>query len=261
MIDFSIIQIYFNLFKISLLVYAISNYIFYTDTYPNKNFEALLIYPVLVTLGLAILPIHYFLERNYIGLEENEIIKGEYNDFYFSFPNVYDRCNPLTKIKGTLNYLDKLYSNGHILKNEYETYYQDVIRMKNSVNLMEIYYRKNKNINSKSKSKFKKDVFKKLVMKVGVNDDERNVDKSNNHPNASNSNNVNNEVSRSNFDASKNNVSNNNNINNNAKTNTNTKSYNLIKNLVTKKNAFNLNVIKNRGNASNNNSIIKNSNN
>ena len=74
----------------------------------------------------------------------NTFIKDtNYEDVYFSFYNDYQRQNPITKIDGLKNYINKLRINGYISQKVYNFSFMNI----DTINVMELYYRSKMNRN------------------------------------------------------------------------------------------------------------------
>ena len=162
MINFQIGKAYFSYFKIALLLYSLSNLIFYKDIVINDSKNVAFTLPLIIFIIISVFPYHNLLNINLIGLEEKEIIKGKYDDFYFKFNFHYDRLNPLTKQQGSINYLNKLYKTKKISETEYHEILEDLRNNENNVNLIECYYRNNKDINTKGRNLLSNMVSKKI---------------------------------------------------------------------------------------------------
>lgn len=183
MISFNVVKIYFSYFKFAIFVFSVGNYFVFTyfENF-DTSYQKILIIPMIVTAGLVILPVQKIFEINCLGVEEHDIIKGTYNDYYFKFNNHYDRVNPMTKIKGNINYLTRLLNNRIITKDEFSEFLKEVNSHDNDINLMELYYRNNKDLDTKATSQMQKQVLTKLVNKFKGKskiDSKNNVDSSN----------------------------------------------------------------------------------
>lgn len=191
MINFDIGKYYFTQLKFGLLIYSIMNYVFYSEILlSNKQIEnnifgfkysnvssnfnldtsyrnslgnnIMLIISILLCFISYITPLNKIFNINLIGVEEKDVVKGKYYDYYFKFNNHYDRINPMTKIQGNLNYVEQLKKNNKISNKEYEDLVNDIKNHSNNVNLIEIYYRNNKDANSKGRDMIKTALNKQM---------------------------------------------------------------------------------------------------
>jgi hypothetical protein len=78
---------------------------------------------------------------NYIGFEEKDVLLKEYDDAFFGFKEDFERCNPITKNKGIMTYLEKLLEKNIISDDEFNQF-REKINNKEEVNVVEIYNRK-----------------------------------------------------------------------------------------------------------------------
>ena len=128
-------EFYSNYFILNFFMLCIGNYIFLKDTYKSN------IWPIfnLIFFGiLIIIPYNQILIFDFIGINESEIKKNQnYEDYYFSFYNDYERNNPMTKKQGIKHFLKKLIENALISKKDYELILKNV----DNVNLLETYYK------------------------------------------------------------------------------------------------------------------------
>ena len=138
MLNHKLCVFYVNHFDVMIFVYAIGDYIFMHNTYKNRIIPLV---KIIVFGVLTILPYKKFLKRNYIGISESDISNTEYKDKYFTFSMDYERANPMTRKKGTKNYLEKMLKSGKISK----TKYLELICEIDSLNLMEVYYKTREN--------------------------------------------------------------------------------------------------------------------
>lgn len=138
MLNHKLCVFYVNHFDVMIFVYAIGDYIFMYNSYEKKIIPLV---KIIVFGVLTILPYKKFLKRNYIGISESDISNTEYKNKYFTFSMDYERANPMTRKKGTKNYLDKMLKSGKITK----TKYLELISEIDSLNLMEVYYKTREN--------------------------------------------------------------------------------------------------------------------
>lgn len=97
---------------------------------------------------LIIIPIAPILKSfNYVGFEEKDVLLKEWDDVYFDFKEDYERSNPVTKKKGNMTYLEKLYEKKYIDDEEFNLF-REKINNKEEVNVVEIYNRKMKKAGS-----------------------------------------------------------------------------------------------------------------
>ena len=80
---------------------------------------------------------------DFIGFNEREINKKTYEDLYLDFDHLYERINPMTKIEGDKEFLEKMYEKGKITKEEKDNYLENIKK----INLMNIYYQNRKKSN------------------------------------------------------------------------------------------------------------------
>lgn len=154
MINFEIGKLYFSNFKIAVLLLSVSNFIFHQSNFINNQIF-LLLGPIIVVLIITFFPYDHLLDINYIGVEEKDIIQGKYEDFYFKFNFHYDRTNPFTKLQGNLKYVERLKSKNLISDEEYKNYINEINGHSCEVNLIEVYYRNNNDLNEKNRTNLK----------------------------------------------------------------------------------------------------------
>ena len=155
MLNNKICEFYSNYFILNFFMLCIGNYIFLKDTYKSN------IWPIfnLIFFGiLIIIPYNQILIFDFIGINESEIKKNQnYEDYYFSFYNDYERNNPMTKKQGIKRFLKKLIENALISKKDYELILKNV----DNVNLLETYY--------KARINFSHNLLQKAFLGLGDN--------------------------------------------------------------------------------------------
>lgn len=167
MINFEIGKLYFTNFKISILLLATSNFIFFQTVYKDNQIFWL-VAPLIIVLLLTIFPFDHLLDMNFIGVEEKDIVQGKYEDFYFKFNFHYDRTNPFTKLQGNLKYVERLKAKNLISEEEYSNFVNEINSHSCEVNLIEVYYRNNNDLNGKNRTNLKSQ-NKKLINKIKNN--------------------------------------------------------------------------------------------
>lgn len=154
MINFEIGKLYFSNFKIAVLLLSISNFIFHKSNYEDNQIFLLAV-PIIIVLLITMFPYDNLLDINLIGVEEKDIVQGKYEDFYFKFNFHYDRANPFTKMQGNLKYVERLLTKNLISEVEYENYKNEIKGNSSEVNLIEVYYRNNNNLNERNRTNLK----------------------------------------------------------------------------------------------------------
>ena len=131
---------YIKNYVIFIFLIGIGDYIFLSDVLSNKGWSLV----NLVFSGiLIVIPFNYFLNLDFIGFNEREINKKTYEDLYLDFDHLYERINPMTKIEGDKEFLEKMYEKGKITKEEKDNYLENIKK----INLMNIYYQNRKKSN------------------------------------------------------------------------------------------------------------------
>jgi hypothetical protein len=138
MLNHRLCVFYVNHFDIILFVYSIGNYIFMNDAYNNKTISLV---SIIIFGIITIIPYSKFLQKSFIGIKESDINHIKYEDQFIYFANDYDRANPITRMKGTKNYLEKLLSSNKITREKTNV----ILHQVNTLNLMDIYYENRKN--------------------------------------------------------------------------------------------------------------------
>lgn len=172
MINFEIGKLYFSNFKIAVLLLSVSNFIFYRSIFTD-NQVFWLVTPLIIVFFLTIFPFDHLLDMNFIGVEEKDIIQGKYEDFYFKFNFHYDRTNPFTKLNGNLKYVERLKAKNLISEQEYTNYINEINHHSCEVNLIEVYYRNNNDLNGKNRMNLKNQ-NKRMINKIKNNPAVRN---------------------------------------------------------------------------------------
>ena len=135
-------------FKVFILVYAISIYVFQRDVY-NTYFNFSL-FSLIFFAAISILPFSKLFEIDFIQFNQEYHYEEEYLDFFSN----YDTLNPVTKRKGKLNYLNKLKKKNIIKLKDYiavkekiingefvyifELYRQRVVKKNNKIRVQNI---------------------------------------------------------------------------------------------------------------------------
>lgn len=160
-----ICEFYVYNFKIFMFIYAVGNYIFLINVYPNN----LWCYVNIILFGvLLIIPYHEALKISCLGdLSEGDILNKPYNGYYFDFPVDYMRANPLTKKSGQITYITRMRDNGIITEEEYQKLTKEM--EDNNVNVLEVYYRNNANQEAKVRQQVANLFKDKYKEKKGVN--------------------------------------------------------------------------------------------
>jgi hypothetical protein len=108
------------------------------DAYKN---ETISLVSIIIFGIITIIPYSKFLQKSFIGIKESDINHIKYEDQFIYFANDYDRANPITRMKGTKNYLEKLLSSNKITREKTNV----ILHQVNTLNLMDIYYENRKN--------------------------------------------------------------------------------------------------------------------
>ena len=118
MMNETICKFYTYNFKINFFMLALGDYIFLRDKYRKDYWQ----YINLSVFGfLIILPFGRYLNLNFLGINQSNIINKSYNDVYISFFIDYERMNPLTKKIGRINYLRRLKALNYLSEEEYQS--------------------------------------------------------------------------------------------------------------------------------------------
>ena len=117
MMNEAICKFYANFFEVNFCMLALGNFVFLRDK--NKvdywSFANLFIFFILL-----IVPYGQYLDFNFIGVNQSQIINKNYNDVYFTFYNDYERMNPFTRKIGTINFLKRLKEKDYISEEEFQ---------------------------------------------------------------------------------------------------------------------------------------------
>ena len=136
-------KVYVNYFILAIFACGIGDYIFKNDVYETKIWSLI---NIILFACLIIIPYHYIIDyllKNNLGLKESEVHTKKLEEVYYQFYNDYERSNPMTKKRGTINYLIGLKEKGIIS----EAVYNKNVQNLDNVNLMKLYYsERNKNI-------------------------------------------------------------------------------------------------------------------
>ena len=140
MINHQICIFYLEYFPISLLVYTLGCIAFMHDLYNNNTWLWINFFLIIF---IIIIPYSKTMKLNWLGIDYQDINQENIENVYLSFYNDYQRQNPLTKIEGLKNYINKLRKNGFISGKVYKFAYMNI----HNINVMELYYRSKKNFN------------------------------------------------------------------------------------------------------------------
>ena len=153
MLNSKICEFYSNYFIFSFFMLCIGDYIFLRDIYRDTSWAI----SNLVIFGiLLIIPYNQILIFDFIGIDESEIKKDQnYEDYYFSFFNDYEKNNPITKKEGIKHFLKKLKEKALISNKDYDI----ILKNFENVNLLEIYY--------KSRINFSKNILQRGFLNLG----------------------------------------------------------------------------------------------
>ena len=143
MLNDELCKVYVNYFILAIFVCGIGDYIFKNDVYETEIWSLVNI----ILFGcLIIIPYHYFINyliKNNLGLNESEVHTNKLEEVYYKFYNDYERANPMTKKRGTINYLQALKERRIISEATYNKNIQNI----DNANLMKLYYNeRHKNI-------------------------------------------------------------------------------------------------------------------
>ena len=117
MMSETIIKFYVSYFEVNFLMLAIGDYLFLKDRY-NINYWQFI--NIIIFLVPIIIPYGQYLNYNFIGVNQSQIINKSYNDAFFNFYNDYERMNPFTRRIGTINYLKRLKEKDYITEEEFQ---------------------------------------------------------------------------------------------------------------------------------------------
>ena len=113
----TIIKFYVSYFEVNFLMLAIGDFIFLRDEY-NTNYWQFI--NIIIFIASIIVPYGQYLNYNFIGVNQSQIINKTYKDAYFTFYNDYERMNPFTRKIGTINYLKRLKEIDYISEEEFQ---------------------------------------------------------------------------------------------------------------------------------------------
>lgn len=148
MLDEGMCSFYIQYFKLFLFTYAIGNWLFIGDKFSSNTWGLV---SIIIFGSLVIIPYHLLFMCDLMGVNEEDILVDTYDKQYFQFSIDYERQNPLTKNKGLHNYLEKLKEAGIIDDEEYKIISANMA--KDYVNVLELYYDKCADMNSKAHAK------------------------------------------------------------------------------------------------------------
>ena len=136
MLNDELCKVYVNYFIFAIFASGVGDYIFKNDVYETKLWSLINI----ILFGcLIIIPYNFFINHivnNHLGLKESEVHTDKIDEVYYKFYNDYERANPMTKKRGTMNYLKALKERGIITETTYNTNIQNL----DNANLMKLYY-------------------------------------------------------------------------------------------------------------------------
>ena len=136
----SIFFFYIKNYVIFIFLIGIGDYVFLSDVFNNKGWSLV---NIIFSGILIVIPFNYFLNLDFIGFNEREINNKTYEELYLDFDHLYERINPMTKIEGDKEFLEKMYEKGKISKEEKDNYLENI----KNINLMNIYYQNRKKAN------------------------------------------------------------------------------------------------------------------
>ena len=140
MINEKICLFYMEYFTIYICVFVLGDLIFAESIFSS---EVWIIVNLIIFLILSILPYTKLLDLDCLKFNSKNNNNTNFEDLYFSFYNDYQRQNPITKIDGLKNYINKLRINGFISQKVYNFSYMNI----DTINVMELYYRSKMNRN------------------------------------------------------------------------------------------------------------------
>ena len=143
-LDDSIFMFYMKNYIIFLFFIGVGDYIFLSDVLNNKGWSLV---NIIFSGILSVIPFNYFLNIDFIGFKESEINTKTYKEAYLDlnfFCNTYERINPISKDESTKYYIEKLYENNIISKEQRDKHLKNF----ENIDLMELYYLNRKNRNN-----------------------------------------------------------------------------------------------------------------
>ena len=140
MINEKICLFYIEYFVINLFIFCLGIFIFMKSIFAS---DIWVIINMVIFGILSIIPYTKFIKCKCFNLSNPFINNTNYEDVYFSFYNDYQRQNPITKIDGLKNYINKLRINGFISQKVYNFSFMNI----DTINVMELYYRSKMNRN------------------------------------------------------------------------------------------------------------------
>ena len=117
MMNEAICKFYVNFFGVNFFMLALGDFIFLRDKYKVDYWSYS---NIIVFFILFIIPYGQYLNFNFIGVNQSQIINKNYNEVYFTFYNDYERMNPFTRKIGTINYLKRLREKDYITEEEFQ---------------------------------------------------------------------------------------------------------------------------------------------
>ena len=117
MMSEAIIKFYVSYFEVNFLMLALGDFIFLKDEY-NINYWQFI--NIIIFIASIIIPYGSYLNYNFIGVNQSQIINKTYDEAYFTFFNDYELMNPFTRKIGTINYLKRLKEKDYISEEEFQ---------------------------------------------------------------------------------------------------------------------------------------------
>ena len=141
MINEKICLFYIEYFVVNIFIFCLGILIFMERIFSS---DIWIIFNLVIFGILSFVPYTKFIKCHCFTIS-NPFINNDtnYEDVYFSFYNDYQRQNPITKIDGLKNYINKLRINGYISQKVYNFSYMNI----DNINVMELYYRSKMNRN------------------------------------------------------------------------------------------------------------------
>lgn len=99
MMNKTICKFYTNFFEVNFLMLALGDYIFLKGKY-NLNYWPYI--NLTIFFLLLILPFGRYLEINFLGINQSNVVEKNYDEAYFVFHTDYELINPLTIKKDVL---------------------------------------------------------------------------------------------------------------------------------------------------------------
>ena len=113
----TICKFYANFYELNFFMLALGDFIFLKEK-DVMDYWALA--NIIIFFILLIVPYGQYLNFNYIGVNQSQIINKKYSDAYFTFYNYYEFMNPFTRKIGTIDYLKRLKEKDYITEEEFQ---------------------------------------------------------------------------------------------------------------------------------------------